>query len=321
MLDSFLSVATAVTGVFLVMSMGGLARHWKWFTSEVDKSLAGFTSNVLMPSLFFSRIMSDNRLSMHLDAWLPVLYGFFGTAVSLIFARFLVGLAGPFFGLKSDSQKRTFSLCNGINNYGYLPLPLADVFFPACVVPLMIHNVGVDLALWSVGLYIISGSGIKNSWKHIVFSPPLMSVGLAVVLRQTGWDAWVPGPLMYMCQQLGRCSVPMALVLGGAIIYDYASRFQIATAWRPLVFALLLRLMLLPLFLLALAKWTTDNDELKQVLLLQASMPAGTFPIVMTRLYNQDVETAWIVVVGTSVVGLLSIPIWMAIAKQFLGFG
>jgi predicted permease len=112
----------------------------------------------------------------------------------------------------------------------------------------------------------------------------------------------------------------MALVLGGAIIYVYSSRFQIATAWKPLVFALLLRLVLLPLFLLALARWTTDTDELKQVLLLQASMPAGTFPIVMTRLYNQDVETAWIVVVGTSVVGLLSIPIWMAIAKQFLGF-
>jgi predicted permease len=147
-----------------------------------------------------------------------------------------------------------------------------------------------------------------------------MSVGLAVALRQTGWDALVPGPFMYMCQQLGRCSVPMALVLGGAIIYDYSSRFQIATAWKPLVFALLLRLVLLPLFLLALARWTTDTDELKQVLLLQASMPAGTFPIVMTRLYNQDVETAWIVVVGTSVVGLLSIPIWMAIAKQFLGF-
>ena len=68
MLESFLSVASAVTGVFLVMSMGGLARHWKWFTSEVDKSLAGFTSNVLMPALFFSRIMSDDRLSMHLDA-------------------------------------------------------------------------------------------------------------------------------------------------------------------------------------------------------------------------------------------------------------
>ena len=321
MLASFLSVASAVTGVFLVMSMGGLARHWKWFTSEVDKSLAGFTSNVLMPSLFFSRIMSDSRLSMHWDAWLPALYGFFGTAASLLFARSMVAIAGPWFGVRSDSQKRTFSLCTGINNYGYLPLPLADVFFPACVVPLMIHNVGVDLALWSVGLYIISGAGIKNSWKRIVFSPPLISVGVAVVLRQTGWNAWVPEPFMYMCQQLGRCSVPMALVLGGAIIYDYAGRLQIATAWRPFVFALFLRLFLLPLFLLALARWTTDTDELKQVLLLQASMPAGTFPIVMTRLYNQDVETAWIVVVGTSLVGLLSIPIWMAIATQFLGFG
>ena len=321
MQDQLLSIASTVTGVFLVMAMGGLARHWKWFTSDVDRSLAGFTANVLMPALFFHKIMSDENLSMHVDAWIPVLYGFGCTAGGLLFARFVVQLIGPAFSLRTDSQQRTFSLCAGIDNFGYIPLPLAEAFFPACVVTLMIHNVGVDIALWSVGLFIISGASIRNSWRRIVFSPPLLSVAVAVFVRQAGWEPWVPAPFLQMCDQLGRCSIPMALVLGGAIIYDYAGRFQPSQAWKPLVLAMLVRVVILPIVILLLAKWTTQHVELRQVLLLQASMPAATFPIVMTRLYNQDLETAWTVVVGTSIFGLITIPLWMVIATYYLGLG
>jgi predicted permease len=318
MQPELLSVVSTVTGVFLVMAMGGLARHLKWFTSEVDRSLASFTASVLMPSLFFHRIVTDRNLSMQIDAWLPAIYGFACTACGFIIARWIATLAGPWFGLTTDSQRRTFSLCAGIDNYGYIPLPLAEVFFPASVVTLMIHNVGVDAALWSVGLFIISGKGFRQSWKRLVLSPPLLSVALAVGLRQLGMDSWVPGPIMQMCEQLGRCSVPIALVLSGAILYDYAGRFEWSRAWRPLLLAIAVRMLLLPILIMLLAK-STGSTELKQVLLLQAAMPAATFPIVMTRLYDQDIETAWTVVVGTSLLSLITIPIWLVLAPPWLG--
>jgi hypothetical protein len=40
----------------------------------------------------------------------------------------------------------------------------------------------------------------------------------------------------------------------------------------------------------------------------------------MTRLYNQSVETAWVVVVGTSVLALITIPVWMVLGAYWLGF-
>jgi malate permease and related proteins len=131
---------------------------------------------------------------------------------------------------------------------------------------------------------------------------------------------WVPSPLVQMCEQLGRCSIPIALVLSGAIIYDYAGQFQWSRAWRVLLLAVAVRMVLLPVLILALAHWA-GTLELKQVLLLQASMPAATFPIVMTRLYNQDIDTAWTVVVGTSVLSIVTIPLWLVFAAQFLGLG
>jgi predicted permease len=317
MQPEFLSVASTVASVFLVMAVGGLARKWKWFTSEVDRSLAGFTALVLMPALFFHRIMTDRNLSMQLDAWLPALYGFGCTAGGFMIAGWIARLIGPWFGIRSDSQRRTFSLCTGIDNYGYIPFPLAEVFFPASVVALMIHNVGVDVALWSVGLFIISGKGLKDSWKRIVLSPPLLSVVAAVTLRQLQIDSWVPGSILQACEQLGKCSITMGLVLSGAIIYDYAQQFDWNRAWKPLVLAIAVRMLLLPALILILAK-TTSSIELKQVLLLQASMPAATFPIVMTRLYNQDIETAWTVVVGTSLLAILTIPLWLVLVPALV---
>jgi predicted permease len=77
-------------------------------------------------------------------------------------------------------------------------------------------------------------------------------------------------------------------------------------------------MILLPCSILAIATWATNSEPLKQVLLIQAAMPAATFPIVMTRLYQQDVQTAWVVVVGTSLLSLLTIPMWMIFGALWL---
>jgi predicted permease len=74
----------------------------------------------------------------------------------------------------------------------------------------------------------------------------------------------------------------------------------------------------LPCMILALAAWLTSSEPLKQVLLIQAAMPAATFPIVMTRLYEQDIRVAWVVVVGTSLLSLFTIPLWMIFGAMWL---
>jgi len=318
MLDRWLETASAVLGVFLVMGLGGLARHLRWFSKEVDRSLASFTSYVLMPCLFFDRIIHDPSLSAHLDAWYPAVLGFLCTVIGVMFAWGAARGLGRYFGLQNDSQERTFGLTTGIHNYGYIALPLAEIFYPACVVSLMIHNVGVDLALWSAGLYTISGKGLRKSWKRIVFSPPLIAVALAVLIKQFGWVDWVPGPIEHATGNLGQCSVPIGLVLSGAILYDYFGKQPLAQTIGVLSLAVPVRMVILPCCILAIAAWGTSSEALKQVLLIQAAMPAATFPIVMTRLYEQDVRTACVVVVGTSLLSLMTIPLWMILGAAWL---
>jgi malate permease and related proteins len=275
----------------------------------------------LLPSFFFHRILTDKNDVGSFEAWTPAFFGFGMTVLGFAISTGSAMTFGRwFFGLNSSSSRRSFSLCAGIGNYGYIPVPLAELFYPTCLVALLVHNVGVDAALWSVGLFLISGKGVKGSWRRIVFSPPLLSVSLALLLRQSGIDAYLPRPFTHMTEQLGRCSIPMGLVLSGAIVFDCVTNLELKRVWKSLVLGVVVRLIVLPIVFLAIAKFLTSQKELQEVLLLQAAMPSATFPIVMTRLFNQDVETSCTVIVGTSLIGLFTIPFWMVTGANWLGF-
>jgi predicted permease len=70
---------------------------------------------------------------------------------------------------------------------------------------------------------------------------------------------------------------------------------------------------------LLLAKCLPASVELKRVIVLEAAMPAAVFPIVMARHYAGDPATAMRVVIGTSVVGLVTIPLWIRFGMHFVG--
>ena len=73
-----------------------------------------------------------------------------------------------------------------------------------------------------------------------------------------------------------------------------------------------------PILLLMGARYLSASLELKQVLLIEAAMPAAVFPIVLARHYGGDTLTAVRVVVATSAIGFLTIPMWVRFGLGFV---
>ncbi|MEM1224859.1 MAG: AEC family transporter [Planctomycetota bacterium] len=326
-------IAASVFSVFLVMGVGAVCRTRQWLTKQADISLAKLTTKVLLPSLFLDRILTDSTLTSLMTVWQPPLFGFFETAGSLCLALWFARVIGPWFGLIHDGQHRAFALCAGLCNYGYIPLPLAQIFYPDAEVELIFHNVGVDLALWSVGVAIITGGRAKpdevattvprwRRWRSKVgkmVSPPLMAVALAVTIRGLGWTDFIPSPVMKTVHWLAGTSIPMGLVLSGAIIIDFIREARWNGSFRTIVAAMGFRQLIMPVLMLAIAAVLAPSVELKQVLLLEAAMPAAIFPIVLVRLHDGDTATALRVVLSTSISAIVLIPVWMALGAWFLG--
>jgi predicted permease len=311
-------IVSSVIGVFLVIMIGVFCRHRHWLSQSADRSLASLAANVLMPALFVDRILSGSPLADPSVAWMPPVFGFVLTA-----SGFLIGLAiaktiGPAIGLNSDIKQRSFALCVGICNYGYIPLPLAEQFYPQAVVELILHNVGVELALWSVGIAVVGG-GSGSTWRRALLNPPLLAVVVSLLCKQLVPAGALPSPLLKVAAMLGNCAIPMGLLLSGALIVDYLREADWRGSTRIILAAIGVRQVIMPTLMLAAASAVTISTDLSQVMMLEAAMPAAVFPIVLVRLYERDTDTALRVVLSTSLAAIVLIPFWLAVGKWWLG--
>ena len=315
-MNDFGTVLLAVVPVFCIALAGIAMRRLNWLTEEADKSLLRLTVNLLSPALIFDSILHNETLKHGGTMVLAPLVGFGTVALGM----WMAGASAK--GLKLGDAKviGTFAYCVGIYNYGYVPVPLAKTLFPAfpdTMGVLFAHNLGVEIAFWTVGLTVL-GATSGGNWRNLL-SGPVVAIFAALILNFTGLDVFIPNFILKTAQLLGQCAVPIGLILIGATIADHLHEFHSARGWRVILFSCLLRLGLLPLLFLLLAKYLPCSVELKRVILLQAAMPAATFPIVIVRHYGGEPSTALRIVISTSVVSLITIPLWIRFGMQFLG--
>ena len=311
----YLTVIAAVFPVFLIVFLGYIMRRLRWLNVEADQSLLKVVVNALYPCLIFRFIQGNPALESGLNLIFPPLVGF-GT---VILGFGLSSLCAPLFGLKKGIERRTFSFTTGMYNYGYIPIPLIAMIFtgPETTGVLLVHNVGIEVALWTVGIILISGAGAKDAWKKII-NPPLIALAIALAFNWLGIDNKIPGIIQKTIDLLSACAIPMGLLLTGAILRDLTR--DVKTAKPPGVYlgAILMRLAMIPCVMLFLAMILPVSVELKRVMIIQAAMPAAIFPVVMARHYGGQTGIAVQVVITTSLVAILTIPFWITIGMKLV---
>ena len=186
---------------------------------------------------------------------------------------------------------------------------------------LFVHNVGCELAIWTLGVMVLTGS-LGKRWWHGVLNPPSLTIVVALAFNFLGWGHHIPAFAGNTLRLLGDASVPIALVLVGAIVADELQtrdpNRSRADRVKVIGWALLLRLGLLPAAFLLIAWLLPCSIELKRVLVIQSAMPCGTFPIVMARHYGGEPGVALRVVLSTSLASLLTIPMWLTLGMRLV---
>ena len=162
----------AVFSVVLLVLVGVAVRRAGILSEEADSSILKLVINVLMPCLIFSSIVGNDSVKDPANSVLAPLAGFMATALSMLSCLFLAKYVLRFRGLKEAPAQSTFAVATGLQNYGYVAIPvLVKVFDSDLLGVLMLHNMGVELALWSVGVMIYSGHVSKESFKKLLNGP------------------------------------------------------------------------------------------------------------------------------------------------------
>lgn len=311
-----------VLPVFGLMAAGFALRRIQWLTKEADQSLLRITVNLLLPSLIFESVLGNAALQRPENLVLPPLVG----VVTVLAGLGMAWFASRFAGLESGRERRTFVLAAGLHNYSYIPLPLCiQLFDPGTVGVLLVQVVGIEVMLWTVGIAILSGGGGRGSWKRVL-NAPLFALVLALILNAIGRHFAPSGSLLIAgkvfltaIHWLGQSAIPLALLLIGAVVADHLPEMHGGRCVRVMAVGITVRLLIMPVLFVLLAKYLPCSIELKRVIVVEGAMSSAVLPIALTKHYGGDPRTALQVVLGTSIAGLITIPLWIQFGDRVVG--
>jgi predicted permease len=320
--ETMIEVLRQVMPVYLLMLLGALLRRVGITRREHDDGVLHLVFHILYPCFIIDKILgSESVRDVSAVAW-GIGTGFTLTTLGFGLAYLCAGLLR----YQRGEGKRTFALSAGVQNFGYTAIPVVEQVWvgTGAIAMLFVHNLGVELAIWSVGVMLISGQR-EIPWRKLV-NGPVVAVVFGLILVATGWDGMrtppgsevtVPGVLRTTLRWLGSGAFPVAIFTTGAVVMDLIGRE------RPTLKATLggigVRLLILPCVILAAARFLPSPEVLKQVLVVQAAMPAAVTPILLAKLYGGKPTVAVEIVVATTVVSMLTMPMVLLVGRWWLG--
>ena len=302
----FLSILSVAVPVYLTMAAGAMARRVGLLKPEADASLMKLSVMLLTPALIIERVVGNESVMKIGPVAVAAGLGFTLVALSIGFTYFVA----PLIGLKRGEGRRTFGVACGLQNYGFVAIPIVTALFPdkGTLGVLFTFTLGVEIACWTAGVGMLTGFD-RAPWRLALNAPVITILG-SLVLNFTGLHVYVPQMAHNTFVMLGACAVPLAVLLIGASIADLIG--QEAMQWKVAVLSPVLRLGVLPLAFVAAAYYLPVTTELKRILIVQAAMPSAVFNIMIARMYGGHAPTAVQVVIATTVVSCVTTPIVIA---------
>lgn len=276
-----------VIPVFLLIAAGFVFARFKKI------SLASVTEIIVYlgtPSLVFSSLASKPLYAGDLIT--------LSSGVVIIFAT--VGAIIQLYFLVFRFSSRGFALPSLFMNAGNMGIPLALFAFqePGMQRATLMFVI-ITFLQYSLGIFILNGRG---NWRESFRLPLIYAAlaGLAINLLQVK----IPEVLLQPVEMMGRATIPMMLVSLGYRLYD-VEKIQ----WGHALGGALVRIF--GGFAAAnLAVWLIGAGGVnRQVLLLYGALPAAVINFVLTEKYRQDPALAASIVVLSTFISVLTIPL------------
>jgi predicted permease len=295
---------------------GMLARRFGLLRPKWDRTLLRTVIWCFYPCLILKNVMENKALADEPSLLLTILFiGFFALAIGEVASS----IAARWVSFENPRQRNTFIFTTGIFNYGYFAFPVAETLFGQETFGiLLVFVTGVEVAIWSVGiLYLTSGKG-KLDWKRLV-NPPIIAVIMALTLNWSGVANSLTPQSIKMLDVIGQLAIPLGLILIGATLFDNLKSLDLRKHMHQVVMACCVRQLFLPSVFIMAAILLPVLPELKAVLVVEAAMPCGIFAIVIAKHYGGSQNTALQIIMGTTVLSVLTIPFWVMLGIHLTG--
>ena len=113
---------------------------------------------------------------------------------------------------------------------------------------LVVHNLGVELVIWTMAIILLSGS-MQGAWRRLI-NGPSVAILLGLLLNLSGLHQQIPTFVADTLSRVGACAIPMGLILVGVTFAGVIEKGSLKLDLKVILGSLGLRFLLLPLSLI-----------------------------------------------------------------------
>ncbi|MCC8190040.1 MAG: AEC family transporter, partial [Planctomycetes bacterium] len=217
-------------------------------------------------------------------------------------------------------RRGIFTASFAFSNSIFIGLPVNMALFGEEALPyVLLYYFASTSLFWSVGNYLIASDGQTtpspivslDTLKKIV-SPPMLGFlsGLFLVLL----GVKLPGVLANTARFMGGMTTPLVLLALGVMICDMGlSKIRFT---RELFLVMVARFVVAPLLIILLTGLVPVDSLMRRVFIIQASLPVISSLALLAKFYNSDYDTATINVSATTMMSLVTVPVFMVIGSS-----
>lgn len=306
-----------VLPLMLIIITGNLLRS-QGFYSEADiKTLTKTLYWVILPTLLVrTTFISGREVFVQIDFLI-------GLTLSYIITAAIAAVGAVFMYHKGNRQRIAVSVFSSIRaNNIYLGFPVimlamgetglmnASIYIAVCTIPFQIISI-------MSGEVVLSGklslSGLGEIFRRLILNPLLISCVLGIGLALTGLEAL---PLVFdeMMKLMGGAATAIALLaLGGTL--DLSTFSRMSNIIKTTCQDCLIKLIIHPLLMWGMLSALSIPEPLLKTAVMLSSMPSAVNCFIMAKEMKMDSDYAADLVASTTVLGVISIPLW----ANFLG--
>lgn len=313
MLSSMLLVMEKVAILFLMIGAGYVCSRTRIVTSRGASQMTNVLLYVVGPCLIISSFQIDSSEVGMKEVGTAFLVALLGQGLSILLSLFV-------FRRREEMRRRLFQFAVAYSNCGFMGLPLAQALMgDKGVIYASVFVVVFNVFVWTQGYMKMSGGARGNFVRKLLLNPGI--IGMAIGLPLFALNIRLPEILGTTLSSFANLNTPLSMVIIGTYVAKVAPRDFFSDLDVYLTAGL--RLIVAPLIFVGVLAILTLVVPIDATILVTcvilASAPSAGNTVLFSAMFGGDARTGSKVVAVTTLLSILTMPVFTALAQRIAG--
>ncbi len=210
----------------------------------------------------------------------------------------------------SDAKYRVFTVASTLGNVGFFGSPIIRALFPDnpetfCFA--MINMVSMNIIIFTMGIFALTGKKQYMSLKSAVFNPAVIGFGIGFALYLLNAGRYIPDLVTNGVDLVGKMTTPLCMMILGIRLATIPFRDLFK---KPMVYLVCAgKLLIYPLFCFAALYFVPIDPLIKSTILVLSSTPCASVVFNLAEMHGSETELSANCMLLSTLLCFLTIPL------------